>query len=276
MGKSGKTKASKANSKAEAKAAKKAKLASKAERKESKKAIAPRDSGTAKTGKGKGKAKAKPTAAEEEEDLIQTLEEYRKRWETEHKTTEETADIPSRRANASLTACPVNSNQLWLYGGEFFDGTNCYFYPELFRYNTEKNEWKKLSSPTQPSPRSAHQIVASPAGGGKLWLFGGEYASPSGTSFHHFRDLWAFDIASKAWERYDTKVRPSARSGHRMALWKHYIVLFGGFHDTGIRTTYLQDLWIWDTQEYRWHEVLIRDVDRRPGYVRTILCSACP
>lgn len=184
---------------------------------------------------------------------------------TEHRTTEEVADIPSRRANATLTACPVSTNTLWLYGGEYFDGTDLFVYPDLYRYNTDKNEWRKLSSPTQPSPRSAHQIVASPAGGGKLWLFGGEYAAQNQSSFHHYRDLWCFDITSRAWERFDTKLKPSARSGHRMAMWKHYIVLFGGFHDVGIRTTYLSDLWLWDTMEYRWHEVQIREMDRKPS-----------
>ena len=35
-----------------------------------------------------------------------------------------------------------------------------------------KNEWRKFVSPTCPGPRSAHAVVASPAGGGKLYLFG--------------------------------------------------------------------------------------------------------
>lgn len=184
---------------------------------------------------------------------------------TDHKTSEEAAEIPSRRANATLTADPVSTNTLWLYGGEYFDGTNCYFYPDLYRYIIDKNEWRRLSSPTQPGPRSAHQVVASSSGGGKLWLFGGEYAALNQTAFHHYRDLWAFDLTQKSWERFDTKMKPSARSGHRMAMWKHYVVLFGGFHDVGIRTTYLSDLWLWDTLEYRWHEVVIRDADRRPS-----------
>ena len=35
-----------------------------------------------------------------------------------------------------------------------------------------QNEWRKFVSPTCPGPRSAHAVVASPAGGGKLYLFG--------------------------------------------------------------------------------------------------------
>lgn len=41
----------------------------------------------------------------------------------------------------------------------------------------------------QPGPRSAHQIVASPVGGGQLWCFGGEFASTKQTNFHHYRDV---------------------------------------------------------------------------------------
>ncbi|KAK0556106.1 Kelch repeat-containing protein 3, partial [Tilletia horrida] len=68
-------------------------------------------------------------------------------------------------------------------------------------------------------------------------------------------DLWVFSIASHSWERIDTKVRPSARSGHRMAAWKQYLILFGGFVDTGARTTYLNDCWVFDTLDYKWSEI---------------------
>lgn len=67
-------------------------------------------------------------------------------------------------------------------------------------------------------------------------LAGGEYASPKQTTFHHFRDFWEFDVTSHSWERLETKVKPSPRSGCRMAMWKHWIVLFGGFYDLGVRS----------------------------------------
>ncbi|KAI5479162.1 Kelch repeat containing protein [Pseudohyphozyma bogoriensis] len=108
-------------------------------------------------------------------------------------------------------------------------------------------------------------MVATPAGGGKLWLFGGEFSAPNQTSFHHYRDLWSFDITTHTWERFDTKVRPSARSGHRMVMWKQYIFLFGGFQDTGIRTSYLSDLWVFDTNEYRWNQIEFSEHVQKPG-----------
>ncbi|KAF9530875.1 hypothetical protein CPB83DRAFT_787413 [Crepidotus variabilis] len=190
----------------------------------------------------------------------------RMEWEAAHTVTEELVEgPPSRRANATLTPCP-NGNHLWCIGGEFFseDG-KAYFYNDTFRYTPEKVEWRKFVSPTSPGPRSAHAVVSSPAGGGKLFLFGGEFSSLHQNTFHHYRDFWCFDVSSHQWDRIDTKVMPSARSGHRMAVWKHLIVLFGGFYDPGITTRYLNDLWYFDTQEYKWTQVELRDTESKPS-----------
>lgn len=46
---------------------------------------------------------------------------------------------------------------------------------QMYRYDPSKNEWRKFSSPTQPGPRAAHQMVGTVAGGGRLWVHGGEY-----------------------------------------------------------------------------------------------------
>ncbi|PBK64706.1 galactose oxidase [Armillaria solidipes] len=187
-------------------------------------------------------------------------------WEEAHTVTEELVEgPPSRRANASLTACP-NGNHLWCIGGEFFsDDGKAYFYNDVFRYSPEKDEWRKFVSKTCPGPRSAHAVVASPAGGGKIFLFGGEFSSLHQNTFHHYRDFWCFDIMTHSWDRIDTKIRPSARSGHRMAIWKHYIILFGGFYDPGVTTRYLNDLWLFDTQEYKWRQAEFKDTEPRPS-----------
>jgi len=49
-----------------------------------------------------------------------------------------------------------------------------------------------------------------------------------------------------------------------MVCWKHFLVLFGGFQDTGTRTTYLGDLWLFDLSEYKWHEVKQNEL-RKPA-----------
>lgn len=129
---------------------------------------------------------------------------------------------------------------------------------------------------------------------------GGEFSSLHQNSFHHYRDFWCFDISTHSWDRIDTKIRPSARSGHRyalhilptrkqliqdpsMAVWKHFIVLFGGFYDPGITSKsilvsvspidrrwwyparYLNDLWLFDTQEYKWRLVEFGATEPRPS-----------
>ena len=70
-----------------------------------------------------------------------------------------------------------------------------------------------------------------------------------------------------------------------MALWKHFLVLFGGFYDPGIASEflhrglgfalsefyiarYMNDLWIFDTQEYKWQQIEFKDPnERRPSLV---------
>ncbi|KII91387.1 hypothetical protein PLICRDRAFT_38137 [Plicaturopsis crispa FD-325 SS-3] len=236
-------------SKSAAKAAKKAKAAQKVEKREKKKV-----------------SKNKDNDEDDDDDLEGILDKMRREWEEAHTVTEELVEgPPSRRANAALTACP-NGNHLWCIGGEFFsDDGKAYFYNDVFRYTPEKDEWRKFVSKTCPGPRSAHSVVASPASGGKLFLFGGEFSSLHQNTFHHYRDFWCFDIPSHSWDRIDTKVRPTARSGHRMAMWKHFVVLFGGFYDPGIITKYLNDLWLFDTQEYKWRQIDFKDADRKPS-----------
>ncbi|KAJ7594667.1 galactose oxidase [Mycena floridula] len=230
------------------KAQKKAKAAQKVERKEQKK-----------------KGKSKDADDESDDDLEGILEKMRQEYEEAHKVTEELVEPPSRRANATLTACP-NGNHLWFIGGELFsDDGKAFFYNDVYRYTPEKDEWRKFVCPTCPGPRSAHATVASAIGGGKIFLFGGEFSSLRQTTFHHYRDFWCFDISTHSWDRIDTKIRPSARSGHRMAIWKQYIVLFGGFYDPGITTRYLNDLWVFDTQEYHWKLIELKENEPRPS-----------
>ncbi len=264
MGKKGKPSAGKAA----AKAAKKEKAEKQATRKLTKQVAKQKSQTNAGSSSSNSKQNGKKGAAaidDDEEDLDALLARYREQWEQEHVVSEEkVGGPPSRRANATFTPCPLG-NDLYLFGGEYFNGERVAFYQDMYRYIPEKNEWRTYASKNQPGPRSAHQVAATPAQGGMLWLFGGEFSGARQNAFHHYRDLWAFSIESKAWERIDTKLRPSARSGHRMTFWKHYLVLFGGFIDTGVKTQYLNDLWIFDTQNtFKWTEIKQNDLRRPP------------
>lgn len=50
----------------------------------------------------------------------------------------------------------------------------------------------------------------------------------------HFRDLWRLSLSDYEWDQLPVKGGPSARSGHRMVLYKNKAILFGGFYDTGV------------------------------------------
>lgn len=169
-------------------------------------------------------------------------------------TEESGCSPPTRRVNASFIVNPLNSNELLLFGGERHDGQKCHLYNDFFKYKIDKNEWTKITSPNTPGPRSSHQMVATrklmigysdtarrhlksqfPKASGRAFLFGGEFVSPNETNFFHYKDFWTLDLKTNSFEKLEIagKKRPSPRSGHRMTLWKQYLVLFGGFYDIG-------------------------------------------
>ncbi|KAF9956868.1 hypothetical protein BGZ70_009737 [Mortierella alpina] len=226
----------------------KAKVAEKQDRKQSKK---------------DKKSKAK-NVEEQEEDIETILANFKKEQEEKVKIVEEVwTGPPSRRANATLTANPLNQNELIFFGGEFYDGAKCAFYNDLYRYNIEKDEWRRITSPNSPGPRSSHQVAITPAG--TLFLFGGEFASPNETQFFHYKDFWSMDMKTNAWEKLEVKPKPTARSGHRMTQWKNFLVMFGGFYDNYVDTRYYDDLWVFDTLDYKWIKVELPDQMIRPA-----------
>ncbi|KAG0054590.1 hypothetical protein BGZ83_010887 [Gryganskiella cystojenkinii] len=226
----------------------KAKVAEKQDRKQSKK---------------DKKQKAK-NVEEQEEDIETILANFKKEQEEKVKIVEEVwSGPPSRRANATLTANPLNQNELIFFGGEFYDGAKCAFYNDLYRYNIEKDEWRRITSPNSPGPRSSHQIAITPAG--TLFLFGGEFASPNETQFFHYKDFWSMDMKTNAWEKLEVKPKPTARSGHRMTLWKNFLIMFGGFYDNYVDTRYYDDLWVFDTLDYKWIKVELPDQMIKPS-----------
>jgi N-acetylneuraminic acid mutarotase len=67
---------------------------------------------------------------------------------------------------------------------------------------------------------------------GELWMFGGEYTSPSQSQFYHYNDLYVLHLSTLRWEKQITATNgPSGRSGHRMTTAKRQLFLFGGFQD---------------------------------------------
>ncbi|GBP13049.1 Kelch domain-containing protein 4 [Eumeta japonica] len=190
-----------------------------------------------------------------EEDIAKVIaeierEEAKRAAATEHIL----SDPPSARAYASLTPHPI-SNELILFGGEYHDGQKTVVYNELLFYNPSNNVWRQIKAPGPPPPRSAHQAVATPANKGELWIFGGEFTSPSETQFHHYKDLWCFSFADKKWEKVAVPGGPSPRSGHRAVLLGRRLLVFGGYADDGRDCRYFDDVHAFCLDTRTWSKI---------------------
>lgn len=191
----------------------------------------------------------------EDVDLDAVLAQYAKEQEQFLAITEVACDPPAARTSATLLASPANENELFLFGGEYFNGATAKFFNDLLVYNVKQDSWKKVTSPNSPLPRSGHAWCRA-ANTKEIYLFGGEFSSPKQGTFYHYNDFWKLDPASREWTRIESKGKasaPPARSGHRMVGYKQYILLFGGFQDTSATTKYLNDLWIYDCVNFVWH-----------------------
>ncbi|WCJ36206.1 Kelch domain-containing protein 4 [Euphorbia peplus] len=220
---------------------------------------------TKKPGKGKEKTEKKTAKAEEKkarretkkvspEDDIDAILSSIQKEEAKKKEVlvEDNVPAPSPRSNCTLNINPLKDTELILYGGEFYNGNKTFVYGDFYRYDVEKQEWKRVSSPNSPPPRSAHQAVVWK---NYLYIFGGEFTSPNQERFHHYKDFWVLDLKTNQWEQLNYKGCPSPRSGHRMVLYKHKIILFGGFYDTLREVRYYNDLYIFDLDQFKWQEI---------------------
>ncbi|XP_054275074.1 kelch domain-containing protein 4-like [Macrosteles quadrilineatus] len=182
--------------------------------------------------------------------IAQINEEERKQKEVVIKS----VSSPSCRSNFSFTAHP-EKDELILFGGEYFNGQKTFLYNEMFIYNINRGDWTMLKAPAGPPPRCSHQAVALPIGGGQLWVYGGEFASPTQSQFYHYRDLWVFHFATHLWEQVNAPGAPSSRSGHRMICVKKQLFVFGGFHDNLREYKYFNDVYSLNLETRTWTKI---------------------
>ncbi|KAL8790703.1 MAG: hypothetical protein Q9195_006245 [Heterodermia aff. obscurata] len=188
-------------------------------------------------------------------DLQAVLDEYSK---------QSSCGPPSPRSSATFIGSPSSNKELFLFGGEYYNGVLATFFNDLFIYLIDKDQWRKVTSPNSPLPRSGHAWCRSDHGT-NIYLFGGEFSSPKQGTFYHYNDFWKLEPSTREWTRIETKGKgPPARSGHRMTHFKNYIVLFGGFQDTSQTTKYLQDLWIYDCRAFTWHNTDLPSGSQKP------------
>ncbi|XP_067854104.1 kelch domain-containing protein 4 isoform X2 [Heptranchias perlo] len=198
--------------------------------------------------------KVSKRSKKEEEDLETLIAEFRQLDAKKTQVTEVPCSLPLPRLNASLSSYP-EKDELILFGGEYFNGQKTFLYNELYLYNIKKNSWTMLEIPNPPAPRSAHQAVVVPQAGGQLWMFGGEFASPNGEQFYHYKDLWVLHLTSKTWEQIKATGGPSGRSGHRMVVCKRQILVFGGFHESTRDFVYYSDVYSFNLDTFTWSKL---------------------
>ena len=190
--------------------------------------------------------------------------------------------FPLPRANATLEHCSddtkkkkSNQDYFYLFGGEYFDGIENIVLDDLLRYNCATQEWMQLQycndaaaaavdsgvggqnkggaapknsvSAIKPSPRCAHSCVSYKQ---CLYVFGGELATSD--QYHHYRDLWKFDVSTTTWTEIIAKDPPSARSGHAAIVWKHFMIIFGGFFEALRDTKWYNDVHVFNLQTETW------------------------
>ncbi|XP_043285970.1 kelch domain-containing protein 4-like [Venturia canescens] len=198
----------------------------------------------------------KELAAVGEDDIEKVIAEIEREERRRERVVEAVVEPPSRRVNFSFCPHPFK-DELIMFGGEFHDGRKTTVYGDLFFYNTSKNEWTVVKAPGAPPPRCGHQAVVTSTGKGEMWIFGGEFSSPSESQFYHYKDLWLYRIGEKKWEKVTVPGGPSPRSGHRMVHLKKKLFIFGGFHDNLRDYKYFNDLYIFDLSLYQWSNLNI-------------------
>lgn len=213
-----------------------------------------------KKGRGAEKTAAKmekkvsKRSRKEEEDLEALIAHFQSLDARKTQAVETPCPPPSPRLNASLCAHPER-DELILFGGEYFNGQKTCVYNELYVYNIRKDAWARLDLPNPPPRRCAHQAVVVPQGGGQMWVFGGEFASPDGEQFYHYRDLWVLRLATRTWEQVRCAGGPSGRSGHRMVAWKRQLIVFGGFHESTRDYVYYNDVHAFSLDSLTWSKL---------------------
>jgi hypothetical protein len=181
-------------------------------------------------------------------------------------------------ARSSLSCLLYGRDEIIVFGGESHlcksskrtkkgDSSRLY-HSDLFSYNLLTKSWSRYDAQDDdgsegPGPRSAHQMAIAPHTQHRVYLFGGEYGSRQDTKFMQYRDLWCLDLAESSkwtWTRIQPPKRtspvPNARSGHRLLGLRHFLVLFGGYVDSGRGDLkYLNDLWLFDLKTTEWQAV---------------------
>ncbi|XP_030313513.1 kelch domain-containing protein 4 isoform X2 [Calypte anna] len=204
-----------------------------------------------KKGKGAEKTAAKMEkkvsrrAKKEEEDLEALIAEFQNLDAKKTQVIETSCPPPSPRLNGSLSAHP-EKDELILFGDIPVQRAVCLQHQEEHLVQT---------GDSQPTTKEVCSPAVVPTAGGQLWVFGGEFASPNGEQFYHYKDLWVLHLATKTWEQIKASGGPSGRSGHRMVACKRQLIVFGGFHESARDYIYYNDVYAFNLDSFTWSKL---------------------
>lgn len=196
----------------------------------------------------------------DEEDLEKVIEDFRRKEAEKTSVRVSAVEQPSPRANFSMVGLGNANGEFMMFGGEFCNGENTQTFNDVYRWNVEKNQWKVVESLNTPAPRCSHQAVYYNE---KVYLFGGELATLD--NFHHYKDMWELDTRTNVWREIEASGDcPGPRSGHRMVVWRNYIVLFGGFYEAKKEHHWFNDLYLFSFKDERWTKVAYKPLAQVP------------
>lgn len=238
--------------------AKKAALAAKKEAK-AEKAARKRVQKEATASRGEGEEEESGHAEVDDSTYLDALlEKYRQQDNAKPKSTvlEKLDGFPPPRANATFTVHEDSKNRshAYLFGGEYYDGVQHIVLNQLLRYDLSKQEWKLVQTAGPcPPPRCAHSCIYY---NHALYVFGGEQALGD-HQYIHYRDLWKFHLKDLSWQEIKPNrtaggTLPSSRSGRVCGVWKHFMIIFGGFHEGKDMQQWYNDVTVFNLQTEQW------------------------
>ena len=159
------------------------------------------------------------------------------------------------------------NGRIILFGGNDFQPEECAdfgpkrFSDETWIYSLEHENWVRLTTETQPSPRGRHRMVFDTSRN-RVLMFGGRYRDENAsfvTNYDLYNDLWAFLVNEDRWTEVETTGDgPSPRTNSAMVYdsVNDNLVVFGGSTSpTGTEFEPQNDTYILDLDTRIWRRL---------------------
>lgn len=145
-------------------------------------------------------------------------------------------------------------NNIYLFGGHFYDGRVHYMQDSLWLFSTDTLSLKEIKkSPNKPWPSPRSHAASGQLSDRYFIVFGGD-----GNRSQSRNDLWMFDTKEEAWIEISTKKKPEARGTDKVLLpvlrdnKLTHLILHGG---VGISGTAYKDIWALNVATLEWEEI---------------------